>query len=168
MNKVSALPVSVVQDVIDGDDDGDDHDGEDYGDDVGDDNGGDILVIMMVLMMVMMMPIMMMMIVMMMLIMMMMVMMIVMMMLIMMMMIVKFHLYLCRSSRTYIFWISLAYLLSTACLLILRVGPSSPPAIENSAGRITNFLTWGKVRLESYTALFELQEKMWHSKEVSP
>ena len=36
-----------------------------------------------------------------------------------------------------------AYFFSTANLLILRVGPSSPPAIENSVGSSTNFRTWG-------------------------
>lgn len=34
------------------------------------------------------------------------------------------------------------HLLSTTCLFIFIVGPSSPPPIENSDGRMTNFRTF--------------------------
>ena len=57
-------------------------------------------------------------------------------------------------------WFS--YFFSTANLLILRVGPSSPPAIENSVGRITNFRTWGWlviILLLNYTGVTKKHQK---------
>ena len=46
------------------------------------------------------------------------------------------------------------HLLSTTCLFIFMVGPSSPPPMENSDGRMTNFRTFAALDEEPWKLFF--------------